>query len=527
MSDENLKRKPNHDLELDALRDEQVENLPENPSSDFPNPLPRTRPVTRAAKPTRHRPSREPRHAMANQPADERINNFNEVALGYTMEQAKAEAQRCLQCKNAPCEAGCPVEVRIHDFIGAIIEDNLPAAVELLKQRNALPAVCGRVCPQETQCEIKCVLARRGEPVAIGRLERFLADWDRARPVHQRNKTKLQPCMHKRVAVIGSGPAGLACAGELSLRGYYVEVFESLHAPGGVLAYGIPEFRLPNYILDDEIEALSKARVTFHMNAPIGSVASCEELLDEGFAAGFVGIGAGLPKFMEVPGENLNGVYSANEFLTRVNLMHAYEFPKWDTPVQRGRKVVVVGGGNVAMDAARTALRLGAEEVTLAYRRTQAEMPARDEEIEHAIEEGVKLLELAAPLEVVGEDGWVTGLKLQKMELGRADASGRRRPVPVVIDGQAEEYVHPCDTVVSAIGTSAHPHMREVADIETNEWGYIAVGEDGLTSNPRIFAGGDIVTGSATVIEAMGAGKSAAIAISEMLEGSCDLSDRR
>jgi len=450
---------------------------------------------------------------MANQPAEQRIENFKEVALGYTLEQARAEAQRCLQCKNAPCESGCPVEVRIKDFIAAIIDDDLPLAIALLKERNALPAVCGRVCPQETQCEIKCVLARRGEPVAIGRLERFLADWDRTRPVNERNMTKLQSCKHKRIAVVGSGPASLACAGELSLRGYYVEVFESLHAPGGVLAYGIPEFRLPNYILEDEVEALRKARVTFHMNAPVGALVSCEELLEEGFAAVFIGVGAGLPRFMEVPGENLNGVYSANEFLTRVNLMRAHEFPTWDTPVQRGRKVVVVGGGNVAMDAARTALRLGAEEVTLAYRRTQAEMPARDEEIEHAIEEGVKLLELAAPLELVGENGWVTGLRLQKMQLGRADASGRRRPIPL----EGEEYVHTCDTVISAIGTSAHPHLRELADVEVNEWGYLTVGEDGQTSNPRIFAGGDIVTGAATVIEAMGAGKSAAIAIDELL----------
>lgn len=480
------------------------------------NELRKTLPVTPSARPTRHRASREPRHAMANQAPNQRINNFNEVALGYTLDQARAEAKRCLQCKNAPCEAGCPVEVRIKDFIMEIINEDLSTGVAILKERNALPAVCGRVCPQETQCEAKCVLAKRGEPVAVGRLERFLADWDRSRPADQRNKTQIQACKHKRVAVVGSGPAGLACAGELSLRGYYVEVFESLHAPGGVLAYGIPEFRLPNYILEDEVEALRHARVTFHMNAPIGTVASCEELLEEGFHAVFIGVGAGLPKFMNIPGENLNGVYSANEFLTRVNLMHAYEFPKWDTPVQRGRSVVVIGGGNVAMDAARTALRLGAEEVTLAYRRTQAEMPARIEEVEHAIEEGVKLAELSAPLEVMGQDGWVTGLRLQKMQLGRADASGRRRPEPI----EGEEYIHACDTVVSAIGTSAHPHMHQVADVEVSQWGYLEVNQDGQTTNPRIFAGGDIVTGSATVIEAMGAGKSAAIAIDEMLEES-------
>ena len=478
-----------------------------------PKELPKTRPVTRAARPTRTKPSREPRHAMENQSPAQRIKNFDEVALGYTMEQALAEAKRCLQCKNAPCEAGCPVEVRIKDFISAMIDGDLPLATALLKERNALPAVCGRVCPQETQCEAKCVLAKRGEPVAIGRLERFLADWDRFRPASERNMTRLQPSKHKSIAVIGSGPAGLAAAGELSLRGYYVEIFESLHLPGGVLAYGIPEFRLPNYILEDEVEALKKARVSFQMNTPIGSVASCEELLEEGFSAVFIGVGAGLPKFLNIPGENLNGVYSANEFLTRVNLMNAHEFPKWDTPVQRGRSVVVVGGGNVAMDAARTALRLGAEKVTLTYRRTQAEMPARDEEIEHAIEEGIELCELVAPLEIIGEEGWVTGLRLQKMQLGRADASGRRRPVPVA----GEEYVHACDTVISAIGTGANPHLSEVADVEINDWGYLKVDDDGQTSNPRIFAGGDIVTGAATVIEAMGAGKTAAIAIDELL----------
>jgi len=461
----------------------------------------------------RRRPSREPRHAMPTQTAGERVQNFDEVALGYTPELARAEAERCLQCKNAPCEAGCPVEVRIRDFIGALIDDDLPRAVAVLKERNALPAVCGRVCPQESQCELTCVLAKRGEAVAIGQLERFLADWDRERPRAQRNVTVHRPECSHRVAVVGSGPASLACAGELSLRGYHVEVFEALHVPGGVLAYGIPEFRLPKEILADEIDSLRRARVLFHTNAPIGAIASAEELLEEGYAAIFIGVGAGLPRFMEVPGENLNGVYSANEFLTRVNLMHAYEFPKWDTPIMRGRQVVVVGGGNVAMDGARTALRLGAQEVTLVYRRTQTEMPARDEEIEHAIEEGVRLVELAAPLEVVGEDGWVTGLRLQKMELGSADASGRRRPVAV----KGEEWVLPCDTVVSAIGTLANPHIHEIADVALNEWGYLETDEEGRTSNPRIFAGGDIVTGAATVILAMGAGKTAAVAIDHAL----------
>jgi len=450
---------------------------------------------------------------MPTQAPAERVQNFAEVACGYTPELARAEAARCLQCRKAPCESGCPVGVRIRDFIGAMLDDDLPLAVALLKERNALPAVCGRVCPQESQCEASCVLARRGESLAIGRLERYLADWDRALPRSERNVTKPHAKKNQCVAVVGSGPASLACASELSLRGYCVEVFEALHALGGVLAYGIPEFRLPKVILDDELDSLRRSRVKFHLNAPIGSVASAEELLEEGYAAVFIGIGAGLPRFMGVPGENLNGVYSANEFLTRVNLMHAYEFPKSDTPITHGHQVVVVGGGNVAMDGARTALRLGAQEVTLVYRRTRAEMPARDEEIEHAFEEGVRLVELAAPLEVVGQDGWVTGVRLQEMELGEPDESGRARPIAI----EGRERVLPCDTVVNAVGTLANPHLREIADVEINKWGLLVADEEGRTSNPRIFAGGDIVTGAATVILAMGAGKQAAVSIDRTL----------
>jgi glutamate synthase (NADPH/NADH) small chain len=450
---------------------------------------------------------------MPEQPANVRRHNFGEVTLGYTLELARAEAQRCLQCKNPTCEQGCPVGVYIKDFIAAIIEDDLCRAVAVLKERNALPAVCGRVCPQESQCEKTCVLAKRGEAVAIGRLERFLADWDRNLDPSERNATPHAPKKDLCVAVVGSGPSSLACAGELSLRGYRVEVFEALHTAGGVLAYGIPEFRLPKAILEDEINSLRRARVKFRFNEFVGKITSAEELLTQGYSAVYLGLGAGLPRFMNIPGENHNGVYSANEFLTRVNLMHAYEFPAYDTPLWRGHSVVVVGGGNVAMDAARTALRLGAEKVTLAYRRTQTEMPARAEEVHHAQEEGVQIVELVAPLEIEGSEGWVTALHVQHMELGDPDESGRRRPVAV----EGKTLRLECDTVITAIGTRAHPHLFEVADIQVDGRGYIKTDEAGRTSNPRIFAGGDIVTGAATVILAMGAGKTAAETIDQTL----------
>ncbi|MCL2332481.1 MAG: NADPH-dependent glutamate synthase [Actinomycetia bacterium] len=451
---------------------------------------------------------------MPEQDPQRRAHNFDEVTLGYTPELARAEADRCLQCKNPSCEGGCPVGVHIRDFIGAILTDDMPASVAWLKKRNALPAVCGRVCPQESQCESQCILAKRGEAVAIGRLERYVADWDRSHSLEERHSAEPAPASGRRVAVIGSGPAGLACAGELAQRGHAVEVFESLHTGGGVLAYGIPEFRLPKAILADEIASLERLGVAFHYNEPVGKITDARELLEsEGFDAIFIGIGAGLPLFLEIPGENLNGVYSSNEFLTRVNFMHAANFPTYDTPVWRGHEVMVVGGGNVAMDAARTAVRMGAAQVTLVYRRTEAEMPARAEELHHAKEEGVQVRELCGPIAIEGNTGWVTGLCVQHMELGEPDASGRRRPVAV----EGSEEVIPCDTVIIAVGTKAHKQVAEITDVKLTDRGYLATDEDGRTSDPRIYAGGDIVTGAATVILAMGAGKKAAAAIDDFL----------
>lgn len=459
----------------------------------------------------RHRPSRAPRTAMPEQPPAARAQNFEEVALGYSEADAVAEANRCLQCKNATCIDGCPVNIDIKSFIGYIIDGEYADGVAVLKERNALPAVCGRVCPQEEQCEASCVLAKRGEPVAIGRLERWLGDFDLACDIEHRCVPVVAPPTGKRCAVVGSGPAGLACAGELGRLGHEVTVFESLHAPGGVLTYGIPEFRLPKAIVEAEIEMLSQMGVRIECDVVVGASVTVDELLaEEGFDAVFVGNGAGLPVFMGIPGENLNGVYSANEFLTRVNLMRAYEFPKADTPVWRGRKVAVVGGGNVAMDAARTALRLGAEEVFLVYRRTADEMPARREEVHHAQEEGVEFKMLCSPLEIRGHDGFVTGIVATRMELGAPDASGRRAPV-CVLDS---DFVIECDTVIMAVGTRANPLLSKAApDLELTSRGYIVTDDDGATSMPGVFAGGDIVTGAATVILAMGAGKRAAQAM--------------
>jgi len=488
---------------------------PEAAAESAASPAAAAAQVTAAPAAERRRPSREPRHAMPEQNPARRSRNFSEVNLGYTPELAHAEAERCLQCKNPTCEGGCPVGVHIKEFIGALIADDMPASIDWLKKRNALPAVCGRVCPQESQCEAQCILAKRGEAVAIGRLERYVADWDCSRPVEERCFTAPAPSTGRKVAVIGSGPAGLACAGELAARGHSVEVFESLHTGGGVLAYGIPEFRLPKAILADEIGALERLGVAFHYNEPVGKITNARELLDEdGFDAVFIGIGAGLPLFLEIPGENLNGVYSSNEFLTRVNFMHASDFPTYDTPVWWGHSVVVVGGGNVAMDAARTAIRMRAGQVTIVYRRTEAEMPARIEEIHHAKEEGVQIHELCGPLAIEGNTGWVTGLHVQHMELGEPDASGRRRPVPI----EGSEETIPCDTVIIAVGTKAHKQLVEITDAKLTERGYLATDEDGRTSDPRIFAGGDIVTGAATVILAMGAGKKAAAAIDEFLK---------
>jgi len=443
-------------------------------------------------------------------PAQRRM-SFDEVGYGYTAEEAHGEAMRCLQCAKPTCIDGCPVHIDIKSFIGKMIEGDDRGAVEVLKARNALPAACGRVCPQEEQCEASCVLARKGEAVAIGRLERFLGDLDLSCELEKRCRPEIQPASGKRVAVVGSGPSGLACAGELAMLGHEVTIFESLHVPGGVLVYGIPEFRLPKDLVAAEIEMLVEMGVHIVTDVVIGATYTIDELMtEEGFDAVFVGSGAGLPVFMGIPGENLNGVYSANEFLTRVNLMRAYEFPRSDTPVWRGRTVAVVGGGNVAMDSARTALRLGAEEVFLVYRRTADEMPARKEEVHHAEQEGVEFKMLCSPVEVRGRDGFVTGLVATRMELGEPDSSGRRAPV-CVLDSDFEIE---CDTVIMAVGTRANPLLSKAApDLELSKRGYIVTGEDGATSMPGVYAGGDIVTGAATVILAMGAGKTAARSI--------------
>ena len=453
---------------------------------------------------------------MPERGAGERAQDFDEVALGYTEEQALAEAQRCLQCKNPTCIEGCPVNIDIKSFIGHMIEGEWKDGIASLKERNALPAVCGRVCPQEEQCEVACVLAKKGEPVAIGRLERYLGDLDLACDLEHRCVPTVGAPTGFRCAVVGSGPAGLACAGELARLGHCVTIFESLHATGGVLTYGIPEFRLPKAIVSAEIELLSTMGVEIVTDAVIGATYTVDELTtEEGFDAVFVGIGAGLPVFMGIPGENLNGVYSANEFLTRVNLMRAYEFPKADTPVWRGRKVAVVGGGNVAMDSARTALRIGADEVFLVYRRSEEEMPARREEVHHAREEGIEFKMLCAPLEILGHEGWVTGIVATRMELGPPDESGRRAPVCVM----DSDFTIDCDTVIMAVGTRANTLLQKAAPaLETSSRGYIATDEDGATSIPGVFAGGDIVTGAATVILAMGAGKKAARAMDRYLQ---------
>ncbi len=443
-----------------------------------------------------------------------RRRNFDEVTLGYTEEQAIDEAQRCLKCKNRPCVGGCPVRIRIPEFIERVAAGDFAAAYDILSESSSLPAVCGRVCPQENQCEGKCVRGIKGEPVAIGRLERFVADWHLA----QEEKPAQKPAQNgHRVAVIGSGPSGLACAGDLAKRGYAVTIFEALHTPGGVLVYGIPEFRLPKRIVQQEIDGLKALGVEIATNMVVGKTVSVPELLeDEGFDAVFIGSGAGLPRFMNIPGENLKGVYSANEFLTRINLMKAY-LPDSDTPIQHGRRVVVVGGGNVAMDAARSAMRLGAEEVSIVYRRSMQELPARKEEVEHAEEEGILFRLLTNPVEILGnEDGFVRGIRCVEMELSEPDASGRRRPV----EKPDSAFELECDCVIMAIGTSPNPLIKSTtAGLETQKWGGIIADETtGQTSLPGVYAGGDAVTGAATVILAMGAGKDAAAAIDEYLK---------
>lgn len=445
------------------------------------------------------------RHAMAEQEPAVRVTNFDEVALGYDMPTAVEEAQRCLQCRHSPCVSGCPVGVRIPEFIKALREGDLWDAVDKLKDKNSLPAVCGRVCPQETQCEEVCVLAKRGEPVAIGRLERFVADWERE---HGIRVPTVAPPTGKRVVVIGSGPAGLTAAGDLAKLGHEVEVLEALHEPGGVLVYGIPEFRLPKEIVRIEIGYLESLGVKIRTNMVIGRLYNVVELL-ESYDAVFMGTGAGLPMMMNIAGENLNGVYSANELLTRVNLMKAYQFPEWDTPVRVGAKVAVVGAGNVAMDSARSALRLGAHEVHIVYRRSRDEVPARAEEVHHAEQEGVIFDYLTNPVEILGADGWVTGMRCIRMSLGEPDASGRRSPIPI----EGSEFEMAVDTVVMALGTQPNPlAFSQAPGLERNRRGtVVADTTTGRTRLERVWAGGDIVTGAATVISAMGAGRVAAM----------------
>ena len=451
---------------------------------------------------------------MPEQDPNVRNKNFEEVALGYTAEMALEEAQRCLNCKNKPCVSGCPVGVKIPEFIALVAEGKFLEAAAKIKETSSLPAVCGRVCPQESQCECKCVRGIKGEPVAIGRLERFVADY--AMQHEQSKVARPQPNGHK-CAIVGAGPAGLTCAGDLARMGYEVTVFEALHTAGGVLMYGIPEFRLPKAIVQKEIDTLKELGVEFVLNFVVGRSETIDDLFADGYEAIFVGSGAGLPTFMRVPGENYNGVYSANEYLTRVNLMKAYK-ENADTPILRAKKVAVVGGGNVAMDAARCAKRMGADEVYVVYRRGEAEMPARLEEIHHAKEEGIVFKFLTAPLEVIGNPDtyMVEGLKCQQMELGEPDASGRRRPVPV----EGSEFTLDLDAVIVAIGTSPNPLIRSTTPgLETNKRGCIvADDEHGITSKDGVFAGGDAVTGAATVILAMGAGKRAAAAMDEYIK---------
>lgn len=453
-----------------------------------------------------------PRTDMPQQEPAVRAKNFLEVATGYTMQMALDEASRCLHCKHKPCVDGCPVNINIPDFIKMITEENFEGAYQVISESSSLPAVCGRVCPQESQCESKCVRGIKTEPVAIGRLERFVADYHNE---HSTEKIQKPESNGHKVAVIGSGPSGLTCAGDLAKLGYEVTIFEALHTAGGVLQYGIPEFRLPKAIVNKEVDNLRDLGVDVETNMVIGRVLSIDELMEDGYEAVFIGSGAGLPRFMNIPGENLKGVYSANEFLTRVNLMKAYKEGS-TTPIMHAKRVAVVGGGNVAMDAARSALRLGAEEVNIIYRRSDAELPARAEEVHHAKEEGIIFRTLTNPVEILGDDDdAVTGIKCVEMELGEPDASGRRRPI--VKEGS--EFTIPMDCVIMSIGTSPNPLIKSTTEgLDTQKWGGIIADEDGLTSRPFVYAGGDAVTGAATVILAMGAGKKAAAAIDEAIK---------
>jgi glutamate synthase (NADPH/NADH) small chain len=451
---------------------------------------------------------------MPKQDVLDRIHNFYEVALGYTEEQALREAERCLNCPKPSCVEGCPVEINIPAFIKEIKEGNFVQANIILKDKNSLPAICGRVCPQENQCQMKCVLGKMGDPVAIGRLERFAVDY--ARKKGEIVPAKWEAPLEGKVAIVGSGPAGLTAAADLVKLGYDVTMFEALHAAGGVLMYGIPEFRMPKEIVQAEVNYIKKLGVKVKTNYMIGKIYTIDELLKSGFDAVFVGTGAGLPRFMRIPGENLGGVYSANEFLIRVNLMKAYRFPEYDTPIRLGKKVAVIGGGNVAMDSARSSLRLGAEEVYIVYRRSREELPARHEEAENAEQEGIKFMFLTNPVRFLGdESGWVKGVEYIKMQLGEPDESGRRRPLPI----EGSEFIMDIDTAIIAIGQTPNPIIqRTTVGLKTTRYGTIVVkDESGQTTKEGVYAGGDVVSGAATVISAMGAGKRAARSIHEYL----------
>jgi homotetrameric NADPH-dependent glutamate synthase len=510
-----MERFKNESAKLASLTDKVTVTAPPArvvSACDLPEAIPAT-PGPRLPKNIKTIPPE--RAPMPHQPPEARAHNFNEVSLGLSLEGALHEAERCLQCKKPRCVPGCPVGIDIPGFISALSRRDVKAAYQILKKDNALPAVCGRVCPQESQCEATCVVSNKFKPVAIGRLERFVADtamgrgWDE--PIESNGAPK------KKAAIIGSGPSGIACAGELARNGVEVTMFEALHVAGGVLKYGIPEFRLPDVIIDQEIDTLKKMGVEIRLDTIIGKLFTIPDLLGKmGYSAAFVGTGAGSPKFAGIPGEAFNGVFSANEFLTRVNLMRGYRQPIYDTPVGMGKRVAVVGAGNTAMDAARVSLRMGAESVTVVYRRSRRESPARAEELEHAMEEGIHFEWLTAPVEIVGNSsGWVTGMRVQKMELGEPDASGRRRPVPVA----GSETLLDVDTVIYALGTTANPIIAQTTPgLKVNKWGYIDVDErTNMTSIPGLFAGGDIVTGAATVILAMGAGKRAARGMLEFM----------
>jgi len=460
---------------------------------------------------------KKPRKKMAERPVAERIRDFEEVPLGYTVDQAIEEAKRCIKCKDPKCVAACPVEVDIPGFLAFVAQGDFESAVKKIKETNSLPAICGRVCPQEEQCELKCILGIKGQPVGVGNLERFVADWERENikpsppsPLSQSLGSARDKRERGKVAVIGSGPAGLTCAGDLAKLGYQVTIFESLHVTGGVLTYGIPEFRLPKKIVDLEVDYVKSLGVEINTDFLVGNTFTIDELLKD-YQALFIGSGAGLPKFMDVPGENLPGIYSANEYLFRVNMMKAWKFPEHFTPVKIGKRVAVVGGGNVAMDSARVSLRLGAEEVYILYRRTHDEMPARKEEIKRAVEEGINFKILTLPVEYhANREGWVSEVECIQMELGEPDSSGRRRPVPI----PNSAFRLPADAVIVAIGNSPNPLIqRRTPAIKTEKWGGIIVTPEQLTSIPGVWAGGDIVRGAATVISAMGDGKKAAKAI--------------